>query len=102
MSKLSDFYAAVSEQRAMLKKQFAEDHCLAVSTKPGSHSPVQVSIDAMAGLIVAGTHRVATTSETEGFHAAQALARSRSVPVDGLEAARALYYAITAEGGKKK
>jgi hypothetical protein len=74
---------------------------LAVSTKPGTHSPVEVSIDIMAELIVNGTHRPATADEAEAFRAAQALARSRSVPVDGLEAARALYAAITAEGARK-
>jgi hypothetical protein len=100
MSTTSDFYTNKRRTADDLLRAYPSGFCLVMSASPGTHSAVEVTVDNAARLIVESSHRLATVTECEAFHAAQALARSQSVPVDGLQAARALHAAIVA--GKER
>lgn len=96
----TEFYSKKREVLESLSKQFPEGACLVISVNPGNNGPCEVLIDNAARLIVEGTHKLASEEECQSFHAAMATARASSLPVDGLESARALF--ATIQGGKDR
>lgn len=96
----SEYYAEKQRITATLAKQFPQGSCPVTSTgKQGAPGRVcMATVENSARLILEGTHRLATPQEFEAWQATMAMNKARSVPVNGLEAARALFAAL--QGGK--
>jgi hypothetical protein len=90
------YYTAIREKRAELGAQFSNGSCAVVSVNRANNGACEVTLDNAARLLVEGTHRLATDSEIDAFHADQGLRRA-ATGAGSLDSVRA-QLGITARG----